>query len=128
MVSLKKIRQLFIFLILFLFSSNLFAEVYSLHFFTIDEDLDYLNFINETNEDLIIKYDCGAKCNYVIVEAKDNEKISIGIKASDNIWIDIPVRFEVKTKDMKEKKISWTMDNRKSDINIKLQEDQGWNF
>lgn len=121
----KKIFSLFIWLMLL---SNVFGEVYSTHFFTIDEDLDYLNFINNTNYDLIIKYDCGCECNYVTVKAKDNTKINIGIEANRNIWIDVPVRFEVKTMDMQEKKVSWTMNNKKSDINITLEEDQGWNF
>ncbi len=129
MNCVKRIRKLlFCFFIVLIPSISVSAEVYSLHFFTIDEDLDYLKFINKTSDDLIIKYDCGSKCNYVTVKAKSEEKISIGIEAEDNIWIDIPVRFEVKTTDMKEKKVSWTMNNRKSDINITLEEDQGWNF
>ncbi len=123
---MKKISLLL--LGLFLISTSIFAEVYSTHFFTIDDDLDNLKFFNNTNDDLIIKYDCGAKCNYVTVKAKNNASISIGIDAEDNIWIDIPVRFEVKTTDMKEKKISWTMNNKKSDINIIIEEDQGWSF
>ncbi len=112
----------------YLLSTSVFAEVYSTHFFTIDDDLDNLKFINKTNDDLIIKYDCGAKCNYVTVKAKSDTSIDIGIEAEKNIWIDVPVRFEVKTTDMKEKKISWTMDNRRSDINIIIEEDQGWSF
>lgn len=116
------------FLGLFLLSIPIFAEVYSTHFFTIDTDLDNLKFFNNTNDDLIIKYDCGAKCNYVTVKAKKDASIGIGIEAENNIWIDIPVRFEVKTTDMKEKKVSWTMNNKKSDINIIIEEDQGWSF
>jgi hypothetical protein len=116
------------FLGLFLLNIPIFAEVYSTHFFTIDTDLDNLKFFNNTNDDLIIKYDCGAKCNYVTVKAKKDASIGIGIEAENNIWIDIPVRFEVKTTDMKEKKVSWTMNNKKSDINIIIEEDQGWSF
>ncbi len=123
---LRKISLLFCGLCLL--NTSIFAEVYSTHFFTIDDDLDNLKFINKTNDYLIIKYDCGAECNYVTVKAKKEASVGIGIEAERNIWIDIPVRFEVKTTDMKEKKISWTMNNRKSDINIIIEEDQGWSF
>lgn len=125
-IRIRKI--LFCLLILIIPCISVSAEVYSLHFYTIDDDLDYLKFINKTSDDLIIKYDCGFKCNYVTVKAKSEEKISIDIDAKDDVWIDIPVRFEVKTTDMQEKKVSWTMNNRKSDINITLEEDQGWSF
>lgn len=116
------------FLLLFLAVCSLSAQVYSLTFFTIDSDLDNLKFFNNTNDDLIIKYDCGAICNYVTVKAKKNSSITIGIEAKKNVWIEVPVRFEVKTTDMREKKVSWTMNNKRSDINITIEEDQGWNF
>ncbi len=121
-------KKLLTILVLLLVTFTVSAEVYSTHFFTIDNDLDNLKFINNTNDDLIIKYDCGAKCNYVTVKAKKDISIDIGIEADHNIWIDIPVRFEVKTTDMREKKVSWTMNNKRSDINIILEEDQGWSF
>jgi len=123
-----KIKKLFFVLLVLFINVSVFAEVYSLHFFTIDNDLDYLKFYNNTSDDLIIKYDCGSKCNYVTVNAKKDVSISIGVDAEENVWMDIPVRFEVKTTDMKEKKVSWTMNNRRSDINITLEEDQGWSF
>lgn len=121
-------KKLSIILALLMLSFSVSAEVYSTHFFTIDTDLDYLKFYNNTNDDLIIKYDCGAICDYVVVKAKRDASIGIGIEAERNIWIDIPVRFEAKTTDMREKKISWTMNNKRSDINIIIEEDQGWSF
>lgn len=125
---MNKIKRLLTIIGLILFTSSISAEVYTTHFLTIDYDLDYLNFVNNTSDDLIIKFDYGFSCNYISVHAKSNEKIKIGIEANNNAWIDVPVRFEVKTKDMKDKKVSWTMNNKKSDINIILEEDQGWNF
>ncbi len=125
---LSKAKRNIFAVIMILFTFGVSAEVYSTNFFTIDTDLDYLKFINQTNDDLIIKYDCGATCNYVTVKAKKEEKITIGIEAKGNIWIEVPVRFEVKTTDMREKKVAWTMNNKRSDINIILEEDQGWSF
>ena len=121
-------KKLSITLALLMLSFSVSAEVYSTHFFTIDTDLDYLKFYNNTNDDLIIKYDCGAICDYVVVKAKKDIRVEIGIEAERNIWIDIPVRFEAKTTDMREKKVSWTMNNKRSDINIIIEEDQGWSF
>ena len=127
---MTKTKKIFFAIFLIMAAFTVSAKEYSTHFVTYDTDLDYLKFVNHTNDDLIIRYDCGMECNYVAVKAKKEAKIEIGIEATgDNpVWIDVLVRFEVKTSDMQEKKISWTMNNKRSDINIVIEEDQGWSF
>ena len=102
-----------------------YAEAYKANYEKIGGDVDYLVFDNQTNDDLMIRYSfrsvCGVKCGKRV-------KIRIGIDAGKYAVVQVPVTFEVKTMDGEIKNVSWTMDGRHNDINITLNEDDGWSF
>lgn len=117
------------FLILFMFASAfIYAEVYKIDFEKIGGDVDYLVFINETSDDLLIRYSFCTTCDICSVKQGKKNKIRVGIDAGRHAIVSVAVTFETKTKEGIMKPVSWSMDGKHNDINIYLQDDNGWEF
>lgn len=118
----------FIVLFTLLFVGFVYAEAYKANYEKIGGDVDYLVFDNQTNDDLMIRYSFRSVCDVFGVKCWKRVKIKVGIDAGKYAVVSVPVTFEVKTMNGEIKKVSWTMDGRHNDINITLNEDNGWNF
>lgn len=124
-------KKLLCFILICLCMVATFAEVYRFNFCTDEEELGKLIFINNTNEDLLIRYNAARICEVITVKRGETFSTSytdIDID-NDNILLNLPVVFETKTTDKKDKSVFWTLKEKKHDLIITLEENSdNWHF
>lgn len=88
-------------------------------------------FINNTDEDLLIRYNAARICEVITVKRGETFSTNYTNIDVDNghILLDLPVVFETKTTDKKDKSVCWTLIEKRHDLIITLEENSdNWHF
>lgn len=124
-------KKLLCFVGFFLCTVLAFSEVYRFNFCTDEEEFGKLMFINNTDEDLLIRYNAARICEVITVKRGETFSTNYTNIDVDNghILLDLPVVFETKTTDKKDKSVCWTLIEKRHDLIITLEENSdNWHF
>lgn len=119
---MKKICAVFISLVLLSFCMS--AKEYHTSVTVDGEDIDDLVFVNNTDSNLTVRFDGINKSDIFDLAKGATKEIDANCQVSGTYQ----VRFEVKDSNGNIKDVTWTMEYKKKDIIITLNNDSGWSF